>query len=169
MIQEVSGDILLTKAQVIAHGIAPGDPFAQGLALALRERWPAMVKDFRHWCHQAHPKPGSIWIWSGPGLRIVNLLTQEGAYEHGKKPGPAHPEWVNHCLRELHKEATQQQFTSLALPRLASGVGGLDWKVVHPMIVQHLGSLSIPICIYTTYQKGVAADEKLPASAHRPV
>ena len=33
MISEVSGDILLSKAQVIAHGIAPNDPFKQGLAL----------------------------------------------------------------------------------------------------------------------------------------
>ena len=43
MIREVEGDILLTKAQVVAHGVAPGDHFDSGLALALRERWPAMV------------------------------------------------------------------------------------------------------------------------------
>ncbi|MDE3036159.1 MAG: Appr-1-p processing protein, partial [Nitrospirota bacterium] len=28
MIREVAGDILLTKAQAIAHGIAPNDHFA---------------------------------------------------------------------------------------------------------------------------------------------
>ena len=37
MIIEVSGDILLSNAQVIAHGIAPNDDFATGLAHALRE------------------------------------------------------------------------------------------------------------------------------------
>jgi O-acetyl-ADP-ribose deacetylase (regulator of RNase III) len=42
MIKEVSGDILLSKAQVIAHGVAPNDPFHNGLALQLREQWPAM-------------------------------------------------------------------------------------------------------------------------------
>ncbi|MFO1427950.1 MAG: hypothetical protein U1F11_13460 [Steroidobacteraceae bacterium] len=50
MIHEVTGDILLTKAQTIAHGISPNDHFSQGLALSLRERWPAMHKDFRHYC-----------------------------------------------------------------------------------------------------------------------
>jgi len=44
MIREVAGDILLTKAKVLAHGVAPNDNFATGLALALRERWPAMYK-----------------------------------------------------------------------------------------------------------------------------
>ena len=36
MIHEVSGDILFTKAQAIAHGISPNDSFDQGLARALR-------------------------------------------------------------------------------------------------------------------------------------
>ena len=43
MIHEVSGDILLTKAQAIAHGVSPNDHFDQGLALALREKWPTML------------------------------------------------------------------------------------------------------------------------------
>ena len=40
MIQEVEGDILLTKAVAVAvaRGVAPHDNFANGLALALREK-----------------------------------------------------------------------------------------------------------------------------------
>ena len=37
MIREVEGDILLTDAEAIAHGVAPHDHFQNGLALALRE------------------------------------------------------------------------------------------------------------------------------------
>ena len=65
MIYEVEGDILLTSAQVIAHGVAANDPMKQGLAMALHERYPAMHKDFHHWCHQARPEPGAAWIWAG--------------------------------------------------------------------------------------------------------
>ena len=36
MIIEVSGDILLSNTQVIAHGIAPNDDFATGLAVCTR-------------------------------------------------------------------------------------------------------------------------------------
>jgi len=62
MIHEVTGNILMTKAQAVAHGVAPNDHFDSGLALALRERWPAMAKDFRHYVHQTHPKPGELWV-----------------------------------------------------------------------------------------------------------
>lgn len=44
MIKEVTGDILLSKADLLAHGISAFDPFDSGLALALRERWPSLVK-----------------------------------------------------------------------------------------------------------------------------
>jgi O-acetyl-ADP-ribose deacetylase (regulator of RNase III) len=37
MLKEVAGDILLTKAEALAHVVAPNDNFANGLALARRD------------------------------------------------------------------------------------------------------------------------------------
>jgi O-acetyl-ADP-ribose deacetylase (regulator of RNase III) len=160
MIREVSGDILLTKAQVIAHGVAPNDHHQSGLALGLREQWPAMVKDFRHYCHESNPKPGTLWAWAGAdGRRIVSLLTQDTAEKHNGRSGRAHLEHVNHALKALRTLAEKEGFASLALPRLATGVGGLEWKDVAPLVRQHLGDLDIPVYVYTTYRKGEAAAE----------
>jgi O-acetyl-ADP-ribose deacetylase (regulator of RNase III) len=160
MIHDVSGNITLTKAQAIAHGVAPNDHFDQGLALALREAWPAMAKDFRHYVHQTHPKPGELWVWGGPGgVRIFNLLTQEGEHGHGARPGRSSVANVNHCLKRLRHELEKGEIKSLALPKLATGVGGLAWTDVEPLIRQHLGDLPIPIYLYTTYHKGERATE----------
>ena len=160
MIHEVTGDILLTKANALAHGVAPGDHFDHGLALSLREEWPAMVKDFRHYCHNDHPKPGGAWIWSGVGPhRIVNLLTQEPAKGPSGHPGRASTENVNHALRALRHIAQRENLTSIAMPRLATGVGGLDWDDVKPLVEHHFGDLEIPIYVYTRFEKGVQADE----------
>ncbi|MFM1895915.1 MAG: hypothetical protein RLZZ385_989 [Pseudomonadota bacterium] len=164
MIHEVEGDILLTKAQVIAHGVAANDPMNQGLALSLHKQFPAMHKDFHHWCNTSHPKPGQAWLWSGAGkeggrpVHIVNLLTQEGGYD-GKKPGPASETHVNHSLRELRKLVEKNNFSSIALPRLATGVGGLDWSRVKPLIESQLGDLAVPIYVYTIFQAGQQANE----------
>jgi O-acetyl-ADP-ribose deacetylase (regulator of RNase III) len=160
MIHEVAGDILMTNAKAIAHGVAPNDHFNNGLALELREHWPAMAKDFRHYAHQSHPKAGEIWMWGGVGgVRIFNLLTQEGGHEHGTKPGRATLPNVNHCLRRLRHELEKGEVDSLALPKLATGVGGLKWNEVSLLIQQHLNDLSIPIYVYTTYHKGQKANE----------
>jgi len=159
MIHSVVGDILLTKAQAVAHGIAPNDPFEQGLALALREKWPMMYKDYRHYAQQTHPKPGEIWEWGGFGVRIFNLLTQDGTFDHGGKPGSATLANVNHCLRRLRHSIEKQDLKSLALPRLGTGVGRLDWSEVLPLIEKHLGDLPLPVFVYSTYQPGVQANE----------
>lgn len=98
MIKEVSGDLLLTRAQVIAHGVAPNDPFHTGLALQ---------------------------------------------------------------LRELAKLAEAEKFTSLALPRIATGVGRLAWTEVKPLLGQHLGALKIPVIVYATCHAGQQAAEGL--------
>lgn len=167
MIREVEGDILLSEAQVIAHGIATADPFDSGLALALRERFPSMVKDYRHAMHSRQPETGEIWAWGGVNedgstRGIVNLLTQ-GMQSQAKsaRPVQAKLEDVNHALRELAKLVQSEGIKSLALPRLATGVGGLDWAEVKPLIQQHLGDLGVPVLVYEVYRKGQKADEKL--------
>ena len=89
MIYEVEGDILLSGAEAIAHGIAANDPMNQGLAYSLHVNYPAMHKDFHHWCKVQHPKTGSAWIWSGAeGARVINLITQEGGHDHGHVQRP---------------------------------------------------------------------------------
>jgi O-acetyl-ADP-ribose deacetylase (regulator of RNase III) len=162
MIHEVSGDILLSKASVIAHGVAPNDDHATGLAHALREYAPAMYKDFRHYCKTQHPKSGTLWAWAGAdGRRIVALFTQEGAYHAGEHAGKASVSNVNHALQALRQFIEREQVKSVALPRLATSAGGLKWPDVQPAIEKQLGALPIPVIVYSTYHAGQAAREEL--------
>ena len=165
MITKVKGDILKSGAQAIAHGVAPHDHFNQGLALALREEFPAMAKDFRHFCHQDNPKAGGAWLWGGADRVVICLMTQEPAEGDGGHPGKATTGHVSHALKELRALIKDQDLRSVALPRLATGVGGLDWDEVEPLVEEYLGDLDIPVIIYDVYEKGTAAEEKLQKAA----
>ncbi|MDP6827376.1 MAG: macro domain-containing protein [Pseudomonadales bacterium] len=72
-------------------------------------------------------------------------------------PGKATTHNVNCARRALRKLIDKEGFKSVALPRIATGVGGLDWDDVRPLIENHLGDLSIKVYVYTTYRKGVSA------------
>jgi len=163
MIHEVTGDILLSRADLTAHGVAPNDHFDSGLALALRERWPGMARDFRHFAKDGNARPGTLWVWAGPDLRgtkkIANLITQEGERHLGARPGKATLANVQRALKELAAHVRAHSVTSLALSRLATGVGGLEWAEVAPFVREHLGSLGIPVYLYTSYRPGVVAEE----------
>lgn len=160
MIREVEGDILLSKAEALAHGVAVDDDFKQGLALQLRERWPSLYKDFRHYCQTRSPSEGEFWTWKGAGSNaIINLLTQKPPLSKGQHPGKATLSNVSHCLKKLASEVKSNGYKSLAITKLATGVGGLDWKDVKPLIDQHLGSLDIPVFVYSKYVKDKSGEQ----------
>ena len=99
-------------------------------------------------------------MWGGVNnVRVVNLITQEGGYGQGSKPGKASVKFVSESLKALVKMAKKEGFTSIALPRIATGVGGLDWDEVWPVIEQRMGDLEIPVYVYSRYQPGAQAPE----------
>ena len=114
MIHEVSGDILFTKAQAIAHGIAPNDHFDNGLALALREWWPAMAKDFRHFAKEHHPKPGTMWACgaSGSGSSTCSLRRANRCMA----PRPAAPRCHTSTTASLSSGMSSRRARSRASP-----------------------------------------------------
>jgi|TARA_B100000315_G_C14519521_1_gene560848 O-acetyl-ADP-ribose deacetylase (regulator of RNase III) len=59
----------------------------------------------------------------------------------------------------LKKIVKKENFKSLALPRLATGVGGLDWDQVKPLIQSQLGELDIPVYVYVLYRADQEAEE----------
>jgi len=60
---------------------------------------------------------------------------------------------MNKCLlktRTERKTIESETYNSVALPKLATGVGRLDWKDAKPLIEKHLGDLAIPVYVCST-------------------
>ncbi len=160
MIYEVEGDILMTRAQLIAQGVAVHDPMTQGLARRLQEKFPSMREEFDQWCEETNPEPGDIWLWGKEGrLQIVNLITSEGADPALGRPGRANKIALHRSMRALNKMATEHRFTSIAMPKLGGGFGGIDWLEVRGMMHSQLGELLIPLFVYVTELEGMLASE----------
>lgn len=162
MIYEVAGDILLTGAQALAHGVAPDDPFTCGLAQAIRRRWPALYSAFLAYRRGHEPAPGELWAWtSGDGHTIINLFTQDPSPPRGKRPGRSSLRYLALCLGGLREYAEAEELRSLALPRIATGAGGLDWELARPVLDEQLGPLGIPVILYDVYRPELRANEPL--------
>jgi O-acetyl-ADP-ribose deacetylase (regulator of RNase III) len=122
-----------------------------------------MYKDFRHYCKLHRPKPGKIWRWKGLGedgktVVVYNLMTQDEAPSENSNPGRASISNVRSCLKELAKRLKKDKVKSIALPKLATGVGALDWEDVHPLINEYLGESDTEIILYSTFSEGVEAE-----------
>lgn len=160
MIVKVEGDILLTKAQAIVHGVGVNDPMDKGLALAFRDHYPGLQKDFDRWCHQHNAKPGDAWMWTGRGnARIINLITHENTESNDHHYDKATLGNLRHALSELIKIIRFEKLTSIALPKLGTGFGDLDWDDVLPIIENSFSVLDIPVFVYVNYLPSHQADE----------
>jgi O-acetyl-ADP-ribose deacetylase (regulator of RNase III) len=160
MIYKVEGDILLSKAHTIVHGIGVNDPMDKGLALQLRNKYPSLQKDLNRWCHQHDTKPGEAWMWVGQdNVRIVNLITHENRETNDHHYDKATLGNLRHAFAALVKMVTYEKLTSLALPKIGTGLGDLDWDDVWPLIEINLRELDIPVYVYTVYRPGEAAIE----------
>ena len=115
-----------------------------------------MVKDFRHWGHVHHPEPGEVYEWKDDeGIRYYSLLIQEASnsnHAHGL-PGKASLHNLDKCLKNLAKKLEKDEVDSLAIPKMATGVGGLNWDEVKPHLYKYLDPLPTRVYVYTQYKR----------------
>jgi len=73
---------------------------------------------------------------------IVNFPTKQ----HWRVPSEI--SYIQDGLVALKKAIKEYDIQSIAIPPLGCGLGGLDWNVVKPMIIEALQDLDINIDIY---------------------
>jgi O-acetyl-ADP-ribose deacetylase (regulator of RNase III) len=142
MIYEVEGDVLIS------------------LARKLQEKFPSMRNQFIEWCEETNPEPGDIWLWGGnTKTRVLNLIVGEAAEPELGRSSRPNKIVVHRALRAVNKLVIDERFKSIAIPRIGSGVGGIDWLEVRGMMASQLGELIIPLFVDVTALDGMLARE----------
>ena len=160
MIYEVEGDILMSRADVIAQGVAVNDPMTRGIARKLQDKFPSMRDQYLEWCEETNPEPGDIWLWHGNGTtRVLNLIIGEATDPELGRASRPDKIAVHRTFRKLNKLVADERISSIALPKIGSGAGGIDWLEVRDMMHSQFSELLIPLFVYVTELDGMLASE----------
>jgi O-acetyl-ADP-ribose deacetylase (regulator of RNase III) len=130
----VRGDLFTNRygAQALAHGCICQGSVGAGIAAAFRDRHPDMCAEYRRRC-KAQPrefKLGDAWLWKAEGQAwVFNLGTQERYWRDG-----ASFQAIADALRAMRRQADREGITSIAVPRIGVGYGGLSWRKVRALI-----------------------------------
>jgi O-acetyl-ADP-ribose deacetylase (regulator of RNase III) len=130
----VSGDLFANThaAQAFAHGCNCQGSMGAGIALTFRARYPDMYERYRAHC-KAEPRQfnlGDAWLWKAEGQPwVFNLGTQEGYWRCR-----ASYEAIDTALQRMRELADSEGISSIAMPRIGVGYGGLSWKKVRPIV-----------------------------------
>lgn len=127
-----NGDILTSKAQAIVNCVNTHGVMGKGLALLYRKKYPDMFTAYRRACLDNKVKTGSMHLWkvSNEDKWIINFPTKD----HWRNPSQM--EWIITGLQDLVKVVKDKGFTSVAIPPLGCGLGGLNWYLVKKEILK---------------------------------
>lgn len=150
-IQYVSGDLFVNRfnAKALAHGCNCKGSMGAGIAVGFKEHYPAMYEEYRRRC-KANPRefsPGDVFLWEEENKPCVfNLATQEDYWR-----SRATYENVENCLSSMKRLADEECISSIAIPRIGAGYGGLSWKKVEVIMDRVCADCSGTLYVYEEY------------------
>lgn len=131
------GDLFASGADVLLNPVNCVGVMGKGLALAFRERFPKMFDAYRLACDQGALTPGRLHEWTSPDgfARVINFPTKQ----HWR--GQSRLEWVDSGLDALRELLLRRPATTVAIPALGCGLGGLAWREVEGLIRARLSDV----------------------------
>ena len=138
MIRYTSGDILTAGTEALVNTVNSVGVMGRGIALQFKQAFPTNYKAYAAACEQGLVQPGRMFVYQTGELTprfIINFPTKR----HWR--GKSRIEDIESGLVALVEEIRNRQILSVAIPPLGSGLGGLDWKQVRPLIEGAMSAL----------------------------
>jgi len=137
------GDLLGSRMQTLVNTVNCVGVMGKGIALAFKARYPAMFLDYQVRCRRCEVRLGEPYLYKIDDLRwVVNFPTKAHWMNSSRL------EDIENGLRYLASNAESWGVTSLAVPPLGCGNGGLNWADVYSLIKKYLEPLPMAIEIY---------------------
>lgn len=150
------GDLFDDKSEALVNTVNCVGVMGKGVAYEFKHRWPNNYKAYKKICDAKSFRPGQVFVYENGGLLqengprfIVNFPTKDHWRQKSKI------EYISTGLDALVAEIDRLKIKSIALPPLGCGNGGLDWKIVCPLIIEKLSKLvGVNVFIYGPVVKG---------------
>ena len=141
-----TGNLLDAHTDALVNTVNTIGVMGKGIALMFKERYRANYRAYVAACRRHEVRIGSMFVTqvyelNGPRW-IVNFPTKM----HWRDPSRL--EWVVAGLQQLRSFILEKGITSIAVPPLGAGNGGLHWPDVRAEIERALGDLPILIEVY---------------------
>lgn len=149
------GDLLGSRMQTHVNTVNCVGVMGKGIALSFKKRYPRMFEEYKRRCLKGEVKPGVPYLFKTGETRISEgeaveiFILNFPTKDHWRQP--AKIEYIEKGLQLLAKIVEAENITSLAVPPLGCGNGGLQWRDVQPLITKYLEPLEIPVEVYAPF------------------
>lgn len=160
MITETHGNLLRDDAQALVNTVNTVGVMGKGIALQFKRAFPQVFDIYAAACKAGQVRPGVVQAVPLPGDRwVLNFPTKR----HWREP--SRMEDIRAGLDDLVRVITELKITSIAVPPLGCGNGGLPWPEVRALIIDKLQYLDADIRLYGL---GTPPPEDMPTATPAP-
>lgn len=158
MITFLTGDLLKSSSEALVNTVNCEGVMGKGMAYQFKLKYPTMEPDYKKACESGELAIGKLHYWKGDGKIIINFPTKNKWRANSKI------EYIEIGLDLLIELIQEQNITSISIPPLGSGNGGLVWSDVKTIIIKKLSVLpdNISINIYEPTKKYTKVETKEP-------
>jgi O-acetyl-ADP-ribose deacetylase (regulator of RNase III) len=165
MIRDCSGNVIEHPSDALVNTVNTVGVMGKGIALQFRRAYPEMFKAYERACNDGEVKLGGMHVWQNLALTGPRFIINFPTKGHWKAKSSIAD--VERGLVDLVRVINEKGITSIAVPPLGCGNGGLRWSDVRPLIENALGSLPIDVCLFSPGVTPEAA--AMPVATQRPV
>lgn len=146
-IEFTHGNLLTAKAEALVNTVNCVGVMGRGIALQFKKAFPENFREYQTACKREQVRPGQMFITERVGLGHPRYIINFPTKRHWK--GKSRMEDIEAGLVALAADIQRLGITSIAIPPLGAGLGGLDWAQVRKRIEATLGSLQgVHITVY---------------------
>ena len=146
MFRALIGNLFESQAQTLVNTVNCVGVMGKGVAEQFKQRFPGMFDDYKRLSHENAVRLGEPYLYQEPsGVRIINFPTK------GHWRSPSRLSDIERGLDYLVKHAPDWNISSLAMPPLGCGNGGLEWSEIGPLIYRKLHNLPFDVEVYAPY------------------
>jgi O-acetyl-ADP-ribose deacetylase (regulator of RNase III) len=131
MVEYLKGNILHAKADALVNAVNTVGVMGAGLALQFKRAFPAMELEYIDVCRQGELSVGKLHVWD-TGIKCPRLIINFPTKQHWRQPSKM--EYIQDGLKTLIDVIKTDEISSIAIPPLGCGLGGLDWVAVEKEI-----------------------------------
>jgi O-acetyl-ADP-ribose deacetylase (regulator of RNase III) len=142
-IRECRGNIFDSEMQTLVNPVNCRGVMGAGLALQFKERYPLYFDAYQFACKQGVLEKDKCFIYDVSEHRKIYSFPTKIHWR-----GNSTKKLLGEGLLHLTSSVDDYGITSLAVPALGCGLGGLKWEEVRPILYRWLNKLTIPVELY---------------------
>lgn len=139
MITFTEGNLLNADVEAVVNTVNTQGVMGKGIALMFKEAFPDNFKAYAAACRRGEVVVGKMFVFQRHDLVAPRLIINFPTKKHWRNPSKI--EWIDEGLQDLKRVIAEYRITSIAIPPLGAGNGGLDWDDVKPRIVAALEAI----------------------------